>query len=96
MYSKIVPRLPMTDKLATKDFYIQQLGFSELGDYGDYLLLKKDEIEINFFEFKELNTAENYGMVYIRVQEIDKLYASFLQAKVAIHPKGKLEIKPWH
>jgi hypothetical protein len=27
----------------------------ELADYGDYLLLEKDGIEIHFFEFKTLD-----------------------------------------
>jgi hypothetical protein len=42
-----------------------------------------------------LNPLENYGQVYIRVFEIDRLYAQFLHAKVSIHPNSPLELKPW-
>ena len=46
MLTSVIPKLPMRVKAQTKNYYIEQLGFMELADYGDYLLLKKDEIEI--------------------------------------------------
>lgn len=94
MLTAIHPKLPMRDKAATKDFYISKLRFLEISDYGDYLLIKKDQIEIHFFEFKTLDPKENYGQVYIRTNDIDELYHSFLDTN-AIHPNGKLETKPW-
>jgi len=97
MLTTIHPKLPMRNKAITKDYYINQLGFKEFGseDYDGYLMLVKDSIQIHFFEFKDLNSKENYGQVYIRTNEIDKLYQSFLDRNVNIHPNGKLEIKPW-
>lgn len=59
MLTDINPKLPMRDKIVTKEFYISKLGFSEIADYGDYLLIKKDNIEIHFFEFKELDPDSN-------------------------------------
>lgn len=85
----------MRDKALTKDFYLNNLGFTELGDYGDYLMVRKDNIEIHFFEFKGLDPKENYGQVYIRTDDIDKLYQSFLDNKISIHPNGHLQTKPW-
>ena len=95
MLTEINPKLPMRDKNATKEFYLNKLQFSEIADYGDYLLIKKDNIEIHFFEFKNLDPKENYGQVYIRTNDIDKLYQMLLDNKVSIHPNGPLEIKPW-
>jgi len=91
----IIPKLPMRDKMLTKEFYLNQLSFELISDYGDYILLKKDEIEIHFFEFKSLDPLENYGQVYIRVIDINKLYKSLLDKSIAIHPNGHLEVKPW-
>jgi hypothetical protein len=91
----IIPKLPMRDKMLTKEFYLNQLSFELISDYGDYILLKKDEIEIHFFEFKSLDPLENYGQVYIRVVDIDKLYKTLLDNTIAIHPNGHLEEKPW-
>lgn len=95
MLTDINPKLPMRDKTATKEFYLNLLGFGEIADYGDYLLIKKDNIEIHFFEFKDLDPKENYGQVYIRTTDIDNLYQSLLNNKVSIHPNGALQTKPW-
>ena len=95
MLKDIIPKLPMRDKMLTKEFYLNQLSFELISDYGDYILLKKDQIEIHFFEFKSLNPLENYGQVYIRVIDIDTLYKHLIESEVPIHPNGKLEIKPW-
>ena len=95
MLTHIHPKLPMRNKAATKAFYITQLGFSETADYGDYLLVKKDHIEIHFFEYKELDPKENYGQVYIRTHDIKQLYLSLQDNQVSIHPNGALQTKPW-
>lgn len=95
MLTNINPKLPMRDKISTKEFYINKLEFSEISDYGDYLLVRKDNVEIHFFEFKDLDPKVNYGQVYIRTNEIDKLYQTLLENKIAIHPNGQLETKPW-
>lgn len=95
MLKDIIPKLPMRDKMLTKEFYLNQLSFELISDYGDYILFKKDQIEIHFFEFKTLNPLENYGQVYIRVVDIDKLYRTLLDNAIEIHPNGHLEVKPW-
>ena len=95
MLKDIIPKLPMRNKLLTKEFYLNQLSFELISDYGDYILLKKDEIEIHFFEFNSLDPLENYGQVYIRVMDIDRLYKMLLDNAIAIHPNGHLEVKPW-
>jgi len=95
MLININPKLPMRDKSITRDYYINQLGFQEIGDYKGYLMVQKDKIEIHFFEFKELDPKENYGQVYIRTNNIDGLYQSLLDNKTEIHPNGPLETKPW-
>jgi hypothetical protein len=74
---------------------LNKLGFEELGDYGNYLIVRKDNIEIHFFKFDELDPKENYGMVYIRTNNVDKLYDKFLESNVEIHPNGGLETKSW-
>ncbi len=85
----------MRNKATTKDYYLNKLGFTEIGDYGDYLMVKKGEVEIHFFEFKELKPKKNYGMVYIRTNDIAALYQTLLERKVPIHPNAPLEAKPW-
>ncbi|HEU4789910.1 MAG TPA: VOC family protein, partial [Flavobacterium sp.] len=78
MLTNVNPKMPMRNKTATKDFYINKLGFRNVGssDYDGYLMVEKDNIEIHFFEFKELGPNENYSGVYIRTNNIDSLYQS--------------------
>jgi len=97
MLTAITPKLPMRNKAATLDFYINKLGFHRSGkeDFDGYLMVRKDHVEIHFFEFKALDPNENYGQVYIRTNDIDPLYQTLLDQKIAIHPNGPLEIKPW-
>ena len=95
MLTKICPKLPMRDKSKTKSYY-EHLGFVQFGgDFEHYLMMQKDEIEIHFFLFKDLNPLENYGQIYLRTNDIEKEYQIFLNQKVAIHPNGNLQIKPW-
>jgi hypothetical protein len=97
MLISINPKLPMRDKSITRDFYIHKLGFNLFGsaDYEGYLMLEKDAVQIHFFEFKDLDVYSNDGQVYIRTDDIDKLYQFFIDRNVQIHPNGHLELKPW-
>ena len=97
MLISINPKLPMRNRNATIDYYVNSLGFKKVGaiDYPEYLMVKKDDIEIHFFLFEALNPKENYGQVYIRTIDIDATYQSLLNTNVPIHPNGNLEIKPW-
>lgn len=97
MLTDINPKLPMRNKQVTREFYVNKLGFKLFGsaDYEDYLMMQRDQIQIHFFKFKDLDPKENYGQVYIRTNTIEQLYQSFLDNNVTIHPNGPLETKPW-
>jgi hypothetical protein len=97
MLTDINPKLPMRNKVSTRDYFINKLGFHEFGsaDYDGYLMVEKDKIQIHFFEFKGLNPNTNYGQVYIRTNNIESLYKSFIEREISIHPNGNLETKPW-
>jgi len=97
MITAIHPKLPMRQKSVTRGFYLDQLGFELFGgnDFEGYLMVQKDGIQIHFFEFRDLNPFENYGQVYLRTDDIEKLYQYFIDRGVQIHPNGTLEKKPW-
>lgn len=63
MLTDIHPKLPMRNKAITKEYYINGLGFKQLGseDYDGYLMIQKDNIEIHFFEFKDLYPKKIMG-----------------------------------
>ena len=97
MLKSIIPKLPMRNKEITKDYYVNKLDFSVLGseDFEEYLMIEKDNIEIHFSLFKKIDPTVNYGQVYIRTNDIDILYQAMLDSKLAIHPAGHLQMKPW-
>ena len=95
MLTEVNPKLPMRDIKLTKEFYLTGLNFTEIADHGDYLLIKKDAVEIHFFLFKNLKPRKNYGQVYIRTNNIEELYESIRKNGIKIHPNAPLEIKPW-
>ncbi|WP_370453930.1 VOC family protein [Flavobacterium sp. RSP15] len=75
MLTVINSKLPMRNKAITRNFYVNHLGFQELGsaDFDGYWMVQKDTIEIHFFEFITIDSVENYAGVYILVQDL-KLY----------------------
>jgi|GEM_PF-249938 len=97
MLTSVNPKLPMRNKTATRNFYSEKLGFREWGNTGfdGYLMMEKDDVQIHFFEFKELDPTENYGQVYIWTNDIDNLYQSLTDSGVVIHPHGLLQTKSW-
>jgi hypothetical protein len=97
MLTAINPKLPMRNKSITREYYLNALGFEDVGsaDFADYLIVQKDSVQIHFFMFKELDPKENYGQAYIRTDAIDAFYQSLLDRKTKIHPAGHLAIKPW-
>lgn len=97
MLTAINPKLPMRDKTATKNFYVDKLGFHLFGntDHAGYLMVEKEGVQVHFFEFKDLDPAENYGQVYIRTDDIESLYQSMLRDGISMHPNGSLQLKPW-
>lgn len=96
MIQSAIPKLPFIDKALTIDFYIQQLGFELIADYGDYFLIKLDAAELHFFSFPDLKPDKSDFMIYLRVKDnIEDLYAQWNNLRPALLRLGKLEQKPW-
>ncbi|RYD99096.1 MAG: VOC family protein [Sphingobacteriales bacterium] len=97
MFNAIHPKLPMRNFELTRAFYVGQLGFTQVGDphFQDYLMLKKENIELHFFLFPDLDPLQNYGQVYIRVDHIEALNQKLLAQNIRFADLGKLSVKPW-
>lgn len=96
MLTEIHPRLPMRDKTATRDFYVRRLGFVSLNDnFPDYLMLRKDKVEIHFFRHAGLDPLQNDGMCYLRTDDVEAWYQLALREQLDIPELGHLETKPW-
>lgn len=92
----IIPKLPSRNLKTTQSFYEDNLGFRKVGgDYPDYLMMMGDGIEIHFFLFPDLDPKENYGMVYVRVSDIETLYNELRNRNAPFPSAGHLMAKPW-
>lgn len=80
----------------TAQFYKEKMGFtitSSMPEMG-YLIVSRGGVELHFSLHKSGSPATTMTQCYIRVNNIDVLYAEYEAAGV-VHPNGKLEHKPW-
>ncbi len=94
-----IPILPSRCVNETRDFY-RQFGFDAKiwGAPHSYAILTRGSVEIHFFTQSELDPTESSTGCYIRVQDVDGLYAVFAKAhlpRAGIPRLDHLEDKPW-
>lgn len=94
MLKSIIAKIPFIDKEKTLNYYTN-LGFKFISDYGDYLILENNCLEIHFFHYPSLEKEKSDFMLYIRCSEIENLYQNLQNNQIEIHPNGPLETKPW-
>jgi catechol 2,3-dioxygenase-like lactoylglutathione lyase family enzyme len=95
MLTSVVPKLPFIHKQQTVDFYVNQLGFTLRSDYGDYLIMDMDQVELQFFLFPTIVPSKSDFMIYVRVGDgIEKLHEKYLHSQPAFRVTA-LEAKPW-
>ncbi|HEY8228749.1 MAG TPA: VOC family protein [Pyrinomonadaceae bacterium] len=96
-----VPILPARDLNETRAFY-ERLGFRTVGwwprEFGGYAILRRGDLVMHFFAFKDISPDQNYGQCYWRVQDVDTLYAEF--HALGLPNRGiprlvSVENKPW-
>lgn len=95
MITSIISKLPFIDKEMSLDFYLRGLNFQLAVDFGDYLILKKENLEIHLFEFSSLEPSKSDFMIYLRTSEINSIYNELQSKGISIYPNGKLETKHW-
>ncbi len=97
MLSQIHPILPMRNKALSIEFYVNRLGFKALNpdNFDEYLMVRKDDVEIHFFLSPNLKILEHAGMCYIRTSDAKAWYELALKQQLDIPELGHLKQKPW-
>lgn len=88
-----IPILASLDISETRHFFVWHLGFSS--DYADdnYLVVKRDKIEIHFWRTDDRRLSEN-ASCYIRGGQVPALFEEFKQRRV---PRlSPFEVRPWN
>jgi catechol 2,3-dioxygenase-like lactoylglutathione lyase family enzyme len=96
-----IPILPARDLAETRAFY-ERLGFQAAGwwpaEFGGYAILRRGDLSMHFFSFKEITPDQNYAQCYWRVNDVDSLYAEFHAlglSKFGIPRLDTVGDKPW-
>jgi catechol 2,3-dioxygenase-like lactoylglutathione lyase family enzyme len=90
--ARCIPVLTSLNIEETRAFYSDWLGFSGEA-YGDYLLMKRDEMEIHFRLTTNSTPAEHTGC-YIRGGQVPALYEEFRARGV---PRlSDFAVRPWN
>lgn len=86
--NKAIPVLLSRNLDHTIAFY-DRLGFTLGSRYNDYLILSRDQIELHFSLFEELDPEQNACTCYIHARGVKTLYELWLHVG-AVHPDGAL------
>lgn len=89
MFHKISPILPTVNFQTTAAFYKDKLDF-EITYYGNYLVVKKETIELFFYEDKDIFYPLS---CFIFVSNVEDMYANYCSLSM-ISLDNKLKVKP--
>jgi hypothetical protein len=92
-FARCIPVLASLDIGETRDFYVGQLGFASDDAEGDYLIVKRDDMEIHFWKTADRQFPENTSC-YIRGGQVPVLYEEFRQRGVS--RLSPFEVRPWN
>jgi catechol 2,3-dioxygenase-like lactoylglutathione lyase family enzyme len=87
-----IPVLASLNIEETRAFYTEKLGF-ETETYGDYLIAKRDRMEIHFWLAKDPVLPENTSC-YIRGRQIVALYAEY--SAQGVERLSDFAVRPWN
>lgn len=73
-FNGVAPVLLTSDLARASDFYTQHLGFSMVSMYGDYLILRRDDVWLHFSLVPDLDSKANQCSVYLYVTGVTALY----------------------
>ena len=99
MTDRAVPNLPSRDFDDTSAFYG---GFGFGPDYRDdgWLILRRGDLQLEFFLFPDLVPEESSFMCSVRVDDVDELYRQITSAGVVERAEGRprlapVQVQPW-
>jgi catechol 2,3-dioxygenase-like lactoylglutathione lyase family enzyme len=77
-----VPMLPMSELRETQAFY-ERLGFHAAYwhmDPDQYLIVRRDDLELHFFGLPGLDPTENFSACYLRVEDVQGMNDEFRES----------------
>ena len=79
-----IPIMPARDLAETIDFYKALdfvLAYRHV-ELDDYIILRRGSLELQFFQWPELDIQKSFTGCYLRVTDVDAIYQSFAGARL--------------
>lgn len=95
-----IPILPARDLAETIEFY-GRLGFVlayRHAELADYVILRRGPLELQFFQWPQLDAQASFAGGYLRVTDVDAIYQSFAEARLparGMPSMGGIEKRAW-
>ena len=87
----VAPIMPTTDIARTVEHY-RALGFS-VEIHGDFVMTRRDEIELFFSQMPNHDPKRTASCVYIRVDDANALHAHWQVNGISLHPLRDTDYK---
>ena len=99
MTDRAVPNLPSRDFDTTIVFYAQ-FGFEPIYRDGGWLILRRGDLQLEFFPYPDLVPEDSSFMCSIRVDDVDGLYRQIMDTGVVESSVGRprllpVRLQPW-
>ena len=93
MSDRAIPNLPSRDFDATESFY-GACGFERSFRDADWMILRRRDLQLEFFSPPGLDPAGSSFMCSVRVADLDELYAAIERAGVTVASRGIPRLVP--
>jgi catechol 2,3-dioxygenase-like lactoylglutathione lyase family enzyme len=93
MTDRATPNLPSRDFEASSRFY-RALGFSEGWRDGQWMILERGTLTLEFFSHPELDPLSSWFSCCLRLDDLDGFYAACKKAGIPEAPTGQPRLHP--
>ena len=90
---RAAPNLPSRDFGVTERFYVP-LGFSLRWRDDAWMILRRGDLQLEFFLFRELDPATSYAGTSLRLDDLDGFYAACRAAGIEEKATGWPRLHP--
>lgn len=92
-FARTLPVLPSPDIDESSAFYVGRLGFGIIYRDADYLIVRRDEMELHFWRTDDA-TLPTKSSTYIRGGQIAELFAEYCAG--GIPQLSDFTVRPWN
>ncbi|MGE0769835.1 MAG: bleomycin resistance protein [Hyphomicrobiaceae bacterium] len=92
-FAETIPVLASLEIDETRAFYVGKLGFAEIYFDQNYLIVRRDRMELHFWRTENRSFPENTSC-YVRGGQIEALYLEF--SKASLPQLSSFEVRPWN